>query len=144
MRKLVDTYVVLGRPVVETGKQRQFGKNHHPAQVPETNHAKNISMVVSIRLELLPEGIRVDENLTQTMVFPILEPKDGDHSAGSDQEPNRVINIGSDASDPNLIEKNLDELPKSFFSRIVQGSKKRDVRQENGECSQTKRETVVS
>jgi hypothetical protein len=65
------------------------------------------------------------------MVFPIQEPEDGDHSACSDQDPNRIIDIGPDTSDPDLIKEYLDELPKPFFSQVVQGSKKRHMRLEN-------------
>ena len=93
-------------------------------------------------LILLPERVGVDKHFTQSMVFPILEPEDGDHRTGGNQNPNGVIDLGPDARDPDLIEENLDELSESFFLMVWQRSKKRDMRLQ--ESVPTKRGTVVS
>jgi hypothetical protein len=61
------------------------------------------------------------------MVFPIVEPEDGDHRTGGNQYPNGVVDLGPDASDPDLIEENVDELSKSFFLVVWQRSEKGDM-----------------
>jgi hypothetical protein len=62
------------------------------------------------------------------MVFPIVEPEDGNHRTGGNQNPNGVVKFGPDASDPDLIEENVDELSKALFLLIWQRSEKGDVR----------------
>jgi hypothetical protein len=62
------------------------------------------------------------------MVFPIVEPEDGDHRTGGNQNPNGVIQLGPNASDPDLIQENFYELSKLFFLAVWQRSEKGDVR----------------
>ena len=129
--ELMNTHVVFARRVVEPREERRLGKNHHAAEVLQPDHAKNVLVGAPCRLILLPERVGVDEHFTQSMVFPIVEPEDGDHRAGGNQNPNGVIDLGPDASDPDLIKENLDELPESFFLMVWQRSKKGDVRLKN-------------
>jgi hypothetical protein len=62
------------------------------------------------------------------MVFPIVEPEDGDHRTGGNQNPNGVIEFGPNASDPDLIQEHFYELSESFFLMVWQRSEKGDVR----------------
>ena len=62
------------------------------------------------------------------MVFPIVEPEDGNYRTGSNQNPNSIINLDPNASDPDLIQENTDYLSKSLLLLARQCSEKGDVR----------------
>jgi hypothetical protein len=62
------------------------------------------------------------------MVFPIVEPEDGDRGTGGNQDPNGVIEFGPNAGDPNLIEEHLHDLSEAFLLFVWQRSEKGDVR----------------
>jgi len=53
-----------------------------------------------------------------------VEPENGDYRTGGNQGPNGVVNFGPDSGDPDLIQKNLDELTKSFFRSSGSARKK--------------------
>jgi hypothetical protein len=84
----------------------------------QADHPKNVLVGVPGCLIVLPERIRVHKHFTQSMVFPIVEPEDGDHRTGGHQDPKGVVELGPNAGDPDLIEENLDELSKAFLLMV--------------------------
>jgi len=131
VNELMNTHVVFGRRVIEPIEQRRLGKNHHTTEMLEADHAQNVLVGAPCCSILLSERVGVDKHFTQSMVFPILEPENGNHRTGCNQNPNGVIDLGADASYPDFIEENRDELSESFFLMVWQRSKKRNVRLEN-------------
>jgi hypothetical protein len=128
VNELMNTHVVFARRVIESFEERPLGKNHYTAKVLPANQTKNVLIAGASVLVVLAERFGVDEYLTQSMIFPILETQDWNHRTGGDQDSNRLIDFGPDASDADLIEENFDELPESLFLMVWKSPKQKDVR----------------
>ena len=93
----------------------------------QTDHPQNVFVGPTTALIGVVERIRVDQHLTQSMVFPVVEAEDRDHRARRNQHPNRAVHLRANARDLDLVKKDLYQLSEARPPRLVKRIEERDV-----------------
>ena len=117
--------------MVEPHQEGRLGENHHSAQMVQPDHPKNRFIGPSMALIGVVERIRIDQHLTQPMVLPVVESEDRDRRTRSHQHPNRLVHLRANARDPDLVEKDLHQLPEPCLPHVVEGLEEHDVCEKN-------------
>jgi hypothetical protein len=64
MCELMHPHILLACLMGESSQERRLGENHHPAQMVQADHAKNILIGPAMALVRVVERIRVDQHFT--------------------------------------------------------------------------------
>ena len=87
----------------EYSQARRLRESHDSDQWVQANRPRHGRIGPASALLGVVERVRIDEHFAESMVFPIVEAENGNYRTRGNQNANRIVNVGADARDADVM-----------------------------------------